>query len=71
MEDTLYEELERVFAKISEYARRGDIVPIAELYFCYTVSDAFAPNETSPAFRSLTKRRATSSPFTYSAKAWI
>lgn len=37
MEDGLYEELERVFAKISEHGERGDQVPIAELYFCYTV----------------------------------
>lgn len=45
MEDTLYEELERVFGKISEYSRRGDVVPIAELYFCYTVSLVFTPCE--------------------------
>lgn len=36
MEDTIYQELERVFAKITEYAERGDAVPIAELYFCFT-----------------------------------
>lgn len=39
MEDTLYEELERVFAKIMGYVNRGDVVPIAELYFCFTASD--------------------------------
>ncbi|KAJ8063557.1 hypothetical protein OCU04_007429 [Sclerotinia nivalis] len=36
MEDGLYEELERVFDKISEYGGKGENVPIAELYFCYT-----------------------------------
>ncbi|TGO19736.1 hypothetical protein BPAE_0334g00030 [Botrytis paeoniae] len=36
MEDGLYEELERCFDKIDEYGRKGENVPIAELYFCYT-----------------------------------
>lgn len=71
MEDTLYEEIERVFAKISEYAKREDIVPIAELYFCFTVSHAFGPSETSSAIQMLTKCRAISFPFTYLARVWI
>lgn len=71
MEDTIYEELERVFAMISEYAKRGDIVPIAKLYFCFTVSYAFAPSETLLVIRVLTKRRAISFPFTCLAKVWI
>lgn len=45
MEDTLYEELDRVFAKISDYAKRGEVVPIAELYFCFTVGHAFGPSQ--------------------------
>ncbi|MCJ1239560.1 hypothetical protein MMC14_007558 [Varicellaria rhodocarpa] len=36
MEDGLYNELEQVLDKISEYGRRGEDVPISELYFCYT-----------------------------------
>lgn len=36
MEDGLYEELELLFAKISEYENRGEEVPIQELYYCYT-----------------------------------
>jgi hypothetical protein len=52
MEDTLYEELERVFAKISEYAKRGEVVPIAELYFCFTVSDiSLNPTQQKIVFR--------------------
>lgn len=38
MEDGLYEELELLFAKISEYNKTGEEVPIQELYYCYTVS---------------------------------
>lgn len=38
MEDGLYEELELVFDRIKECERRGEDVPIMELYFCYTVS---------------------------------
>jgi len=38
MEDGIYEELEKVFAKISKYGKKGEVVPIAELFFCYTVS---------------------------------
>ena len=34
MEDGLYHELEQVLGKISEYGRRGEDVPILELYFC-------------------------------------
>ena len=37
MEDGLYNELEQVLEKIAEYGRRGEEVPISELYFCYTV----------------------------------
>ncbi|KAI0485717.1 cytochrome P450 [Xylaria cf. heliscus] len=36
MEDGMYEELELVFDKIDEYERRGEDVPIMELFFCYT-----------------------------------
>ncbi|KAI3329671.1 cytochrome P450 [Ustulina deusta] len=36
MEDGLYEELELVFDKIRHYEKRGQEVPIMELYFCYT-----------------------------------
>lgn len=38
MEEKLYEELDLVFAKIREYERKGEEVPIAELLYCYTVS---------------------------------
>lgn len=38
MEDGLYDELELVFDKIKGYEKRGEEVPIMELYFCYTVS---------------------------------
>lgn len=37
MEDGLYEELELVFDRIRQYEKRGEEVPIMELYFCYTV----------------------------------
>lgn len=45
MEEGLYEELELVFEKIGEYEKRGEEVPIMELYFCYTVCspDSHAP----------------------------
>jgi hypothetical protein len=43
MEDGLYEELELVLDKISEYGKRGEEVPIMELYFCYTVSFSYPP----------------------------
>lgn len=48
MEDGLYEELELVFGKIEEYAKRSEEVPIMELYFCYTVCfpDILAPEDT-------------------------
>ncbi|KAL7892318.1 cytochrome P450 [Trichoderma sp. SZMC 28014] len=36
MEEKLYEELDLVFAKIREYERKGEEVPIAELLYCYT-----------------------------------
>ncbi|KAI1636385.1 cytochrome P450 [Biscogniauxia mediterranea] len=36
MEGVLYEELELVFARINEFAKRSEEVPIMELYFCYT-----------------------------------
>ncbi|KAI1442050.1 cytochrome P450 [Annulohypoxylon stygium] len=36
MEDGLYDELELVFDKIKGYEKRGEEVPIMELYFCYT-----------------------------------
>lgn len=38
MENGIYEELEKVFARITEYGKKGEVVPIAELFFCYTVS---------------------------------
>ena len=37
MEEGLYEELERFFDKIREYEARDEIVPIQDLYYCYTV----------------------------------
>ena len=40
MEDGLYEELELLFAKISEYGNKGEEVPIQEMYYCYTVGFA-------------------------------
>ena len=40
MEAGLYEELELLFAKISEYGDKGEEVPIQELYYCYTVGFA-------------------------------
>ncbi|GAB1191743.1 hypothetical protein APSETT444_000925 [Aspergillus pseudonomiae] len=36
MEDTLYDEYDKVFSKIKEYERKGEQVPIAELLYCYT-----------------------------------
>lgn len=71
MKNTIYEELERVFAMISEYVKREDIVSIAKLYFCFTVNYAFASSETLLIIRVLTKRRAISFPFTCLAKVWI
>jgi hypothetical protein len=37
MENTLYDELDKVFSKIQECERKGEQVPIAELLYCYTV----------------------------------
>lgn len=37
MEDYFYEEIERVFDKISQYEKRDEEVPIHELFYCYTV----------------------------------
>jgi len=40
MENGLYNELEMVFDRISEYEKKREEVPIMELYFCYTVSSS-------------------------------
>ena len=44
MEDTLYDEYDKVFSKIKEYERKGEQVPIAELLYCYTVSQRIREN---------------------------
>ncbi|KAF4997551.1 hypothetical protein FGRMN_3756 [Fusarium graminum] len=35
LEDLMYEELDRVFEKITEYANKGMVIPIQEAYYCY------------------------------------
>lgn len=44
MEEKLYDELDLVFLKIREYERKGEQVPIAELLYCYTVSQLTLEN---------------------------
>ncbi|KAG9230877.1 cytochrome P450 [Amylocarpus encephaloides] len=36
LEDVMYEEIEKVFEKVEEYAAEGRIIPIQEAYYCYT-----------------------------------
>lgn len=66
MEDGLYEELELVLSRISEYEKRGEEVPIMELYFCYTVGFLAS----LLIMEQLTGSRAISFLATSSAKAW-
>ena len=40
----MYEEIEKVFAKITEFAEQGKVIPIQEAYYCYTVSISFIQN---------------------------
>lgn len=38
LEDLMYEELDRVFEKITEFVNQGKVIPIQEAYYCYAVS---------------------------------
>ncbi|KAM0277611.1 hypothetical protein ACHAO9_012497 [Fusarium lateritium] len=35
LEDLMYEELDRVFEKITEFVNQGRVIPIQEAYYCY------------------------------------
>jgi cytochrome P450 len=37
LEHVMYDEIEKVFSRISKLASRGEIIPIQEAYYCYTV----------------------------------
>jgi cytochrome P450 len=37
LEDLMYDELDRVFEKITEFVNQGRVIPIQEAYYCYAV----------------------------------
>ncbi|KAF7502392.1 hypothetical protein GJ744_005858 [Endocarpon pusillum] len=36
LEHIMYDEMDRIFTKVSAIAHRGEVVPLQEVYYCYT-----------------------------------
>ena len=37
LEHIMYDEMDKIFTKVSAIAHRGEVVPLQEVYYCYTV----------------------------------